>query len=126
VTDWFIKLKKWQKGGLIGLVIGFVIVFFMVVVIIIDPEHRGFSELEDLHGFIFLISGWIGDFNRILDIPVGSLLTIVCYSCFGAIVGRVQQLASTLWRWLLTSILVILLLFIYWFNLQVAGWLSNA
>ena len=126
MIDWFRILKKWQKGGLVGLIFGFVIVFFMVMVIIITPEHRGFSELEDLHGFVFLISGWIGDFNRILDIPVASLLTIVCYGGYGAIMGRVQQLASPLWRWLLTSILIILLLFIYWFNLQVAEWWEHA
>ena len=50
---------------------------------------------------------------------------VVCYGGFGAIVGRVQQVTNPRIRWLLTSLLALFLLFIYWFNFQVARWAEN-
>jgi hypothetical protein len=34
VTDWFRKLKRWQKGGLIGCIIGFIFAVFLIISLI--------------------------------------------------------------------------------------------
>jgi len=45
---------------------------------------------------------------------------VVFYGGLGALTGKVQQMASPAWKWLLTALLALFLLFFYWFNLQLA------
>ena len=144
LTVWFKGLKKWQKGGLIGCGVG---LFFVSLILSIytvgwfldswKVKHVG----EWIAGFnigAFVISEIIMDIiDRIKDthvnigyvwnptvlfVCVGLVVMVVCYGGFGAVAGRVQQVTNPRIRWLLTGLLALFLLFIYWFNFQVAMW----
>ena len=74
----------------------------------------------------------IGMLNLVLGIalfhiesaaPVVGIIVFYCVfgGVFGAIVGRVQQVTSPFWRWLLTALLALLalfLLFAYLFSFE--------
>ena len=142
LTGWFRNLKKWQKGGLIGCAVGLFLVCLAIVLfftyrfppsIILPP-----SILHILYALpgarIVLVS--IGMLNFVLCIALlymgsyigyaGLVVGIIVFYCvfggaFGAIVGRVQQVASPFRRRLLTALLALLalfLLFAYLFSFE--------
>jgi len=120
---WFKNLKKWQQGGLIGSAVGLLFTSIMALSIVLGilldswrVSNVG-SWIIELHAFLFAI------FYHML--PLFLVAIVVCYGGFGAIVGRVQQMANPVWKWLLTGLLALFLLFFYWFNFQVAMWLEH-
>ena len=130
ITDlgrWFTNLRKWQKGYLIGCITGIVLAVLAVLGL---HQYQMGTTLSDwvlrLHSSPAVI------FDTILPLRpyiVADLATagsiVVIYGVYGDIVGRFQQVTSTPIRWLLTAFAVIFLLFIYWFNFQVAMLFEN-
>jgi len=134
---WYRDLKKWQKGGLIGLAVG---VLFSVIIIPSKYPHESppWVWIYYFNIISFVISDIIMNIiDRIKDthvhimyiwnptvpfVCVGLVVMVVCYGGFGAVVGRVQQVNNPRIRWLLTGLLALFLLFIYWFNFLVAMW----
>ena len=148
MREWFKNLKKWQKGGLIGCAVG---LFFVSLILLIFTvawyldSWKVKNVGEWIAGFnigAFVISEIIMDIiDRIKDthvnigyiwnptvpfVCVGLVAMVVCYGGFGAVVGRAQQVNNPRIRWLLTGILAIFLLLIYWFNFWVAMFVKYA
>jgi len=134
LAGWFRNLKKWQKGGLIGCAVG---LFFVCLAIVLFSTYRFPPSIilppSILHILYALPGAWtvlglIVMLNFVLAIallPTGFYIEsaalvvgiIVVFYCvfggaFGAIVGRVQQVTSPFWRWLLTALLALLALFL--------------
>jgi len=134
LTGWFRNLKKWQKGGLIGCAVGLFLVCLTIVLFVtyIFPPR---IELPPgiLHILYALPGVWIVlrllvMLNFVIGVALQSMGShigsaapvvgiIVVFYCvfggaFGAIVGRVQQVPSPFWRWLLTALLALLALFL--------------
>jgi len=137
---WFKNLKKWQKGGLIGCGVGlffaslilliytvawyldsWIVYFNIGAFVISDIIMNIIDRIKDTHVHI----GYIWN-PTIPFLCVGLVAMVVCYGGFGAIVGRVQQVTNPRIRWLLTGILAIFLMLIYWFNFLVAMWFKYA
>jgi len=122
LTGWFKNLKKWQKGGLIGCAVGLFFVclaiasFFVGTLINTDLPGMVLKGILSLHFFLFIIGhstgSWIGC----------AVAMVVLYGGFGAIVGRVQQVTSPFWRWLLTALLAVFLLVVYSFSFIIGWW----
>jgi hypothetical protein len=120
LTGWFKNLKKWQKGGLIGCAVGlFFVCLTIVLFFIATPSDLSWIVLKgilSLHFFLFItcIYGgfWIGCV----------VAMVVLYGGLGAIVGRVQQVTSPFWRWLLTALLAVFLLVVYYFSFILGWW----
>jgi len=130
---WFRNLKKWQKGGLIGCAVGVLFACSMMLSLTLELylDSREAGDLGwwiiKLHGFLYFISEAIIPFRPFKWVIYGLAgIIVVVYGGYGAILGRFQQLASPRVRWLLTGLSVLFLLFIYWFNFQVAMWLEHA
>ena len=127
---WYKNLKKWQKGGLIGCALGLLLaclVMLTVIILGLDSLWRCimWEWITKLHAFPFVIFGLLMHFPAIMSYLAGSGAIVVCYGGFGAIVGRAQQVTNPRIRWLLTGLLALFLLFIYWFNFQVARFAEN-
>jgi len=128
VSSWFKRLKKWQKGALIGCGVGLIFASLLMY-----TEIAGYSygkwilwkEISEFHGSLFVIFQMILDLRGMIDDYAISAAMIVCYGGFGAIVGRTQQVTDPYKRWFLTGLLALFLLFIYLFNFQVARWAEN-
>ena len=119
VTKWFINLKKWQKGGLIGCAVG--VVFATLMVLALDQYPSGPLMCEwvlRLHLLLYVILVFTIPYHSIWVYCAGAGVMIVAYGGYGAIVGRFQQVANPRIRWLLTGLSALFLLYIYWFNLQ--------
>jgi hypothetical protein len=121
---WFKSLKKWQKGGLIGLVVGFLIGCLLVVSLIIATQLNSGEagnvgqSIVYLHDSLYLICGGI--------IPILAVAIVAIYGGFGALMGAIQHMANPFRRWGLTGLLALFLPFIYWFNYQLAMALEYA
>ena len=116
---WFKNLKKWQKGGVIGCGLGILFACSMMLTVIIlglDSVWRCimWEWITKLHAFPFVVFGFLMHFPAIMSYLAGLGAIVVYYSGFGAIVGKVQQVTNPFWRRLLTGLLVIFLLFIYY------------
>jgi hypothetical protein len=134
LAGWFKNLKKWQKGVLIGCAVGLFLVCLVIVLfstyrfppsIILPPSIL--HILNALPGAMTVLK-LIGMLNFVLCIAllygvwyiesaplvVGIIVVFYCVfgGAFGAIVGRVQQVTSPFWRWLLTALLALLALFL--------------
>ena len=125
ITDaggWFTNFKNWQKGCLIGCATG--VVFAVLTVIGVQQYQMGALSWDwvlRFHSSPAVIFDMILPLRPyILADTATAVCIVVVYGVYGAIVGRFQQVASTPIRWLLTAFAVIFLLFIYWFNCQVA------
>jgi len=120
LAGWFRNLKKWQKGGLIGCAVGLFLVCLTIVLFFIgtptDLPGIVLRWILALHFFLFIrciyMGSWIGC----------AVAMIVLYGGFGAIVGRVQQVTSPFWRWLLTALLAVFLLVVYSFSFIIGWW----
>jgi hypothetical protein len=120
LTAWFKNLKKWQKGGLIGCAVGLFFVclttalFFISILTDTDLSGIVLKGILSLHFFLFItcLGSWIGC----------AVAMVVLYGGFGAIVGRVQQVTSPFWRWLLTALLAVFLLVVYSFSFILGWW----
>jgi hypothetical protein len=127
LVAWFRNLKKWQKGGLIGCAVGLLFASVMIIAIFFpniffpsllysdSPGAMIVLGIVSLHLVPLLIALYTSSYILHIGLVV---VIIVFYGVFGAIVGRVQQVASPFRRWPLTALLVIFLLFIYLFNLR--------
>ena len=120
--EWFTSLRKWQKGCLTGCIAGIILAVLTVLGL-----HRYQMGAMPWDWVLRFHSSPAVIFDMILPLRpyiLADMATAVCivvvYGVYGAIVGRFQQVASTPIRWLLTAFAVIFLLFIYWFNFQVA------
>lgn len=141
IIKWFKNLKGWQKGGLIGLVIGIV---FAVLLILNQNHSSGRSPIVlvyYLHFIPFVISDTIlTNIDQIKDtrlyityivnptaafLCIGLGITVIGYTVFGAVVGRVQQVANNRKRWLITSFLALLLFALYLLNFLVTMWFAG-
>ncbi len=131
---WFKNLKKWQKGGLIGCAVGLLLAG-MIIPGAHPYEDPPWVWIYNFHIVPFaivdvIVSDIIGSITHIYIMYIynptvwflcgGLGAVVVCYGGFGAIVGRTQQMTNPFSRWLLTGLLAFFLLFIYWFNFQVA------
>jgi len=131
LTGWFINLKKWQKGGLIGCAVGVLFACLLMLGLILGrylDSHEVWNVgwwIIRLHCSLHVIFALFMRLPYLMPDFATSGAIVVCYGGFGAIVGKVQQMTNPFWKWLLTGLLVIFLLFIYWFNLQVARWAEN-
>jgi len=119
---WFKNLKKWQKGALIGCGVG----LFACLLMLALMEGPGSVTrivgewIVRLHVLLYVT------FDLFIRLPsmmsqyafLGAI--VVFYGGLGALTGKVQQMASPAWKWLLTALLALFLLFFYWFNLQLA------
>jgi len=125
LAGWFKNLKKWQKGGLIGCAVGLFFVclaiasFFIYTLINTDLPGIVLKGILALHFFLFIffftrfyMGSWIGF----------AVAMVVLYGGFGAIVGRIQQVTSPFWRWLLTALLAVFLLVVYSFSFIIGWW----
>jgi len=116
-VSWFKNLKKWQKGGLIGCAVG----LLLAAIIILSPYGNPVGEwIDNFHVAIFflafLLSGIFQSFETgsgYVAEYIGLAATVIFYGGLGALFGRVQQMATPIWKWLLTALLVLLLLFFY-------------
>jgi len=138
LAGWFRNLKKWQKGGLIGCAVGLFFVCLTIVLSFITyrfppsilhilyalPGARIVLQLIVMLNFVLAIAllygGW---YIESAPLVVGIIVVFYCVfgGAFGAIVGRVQQVTSPFWRWLLTALLALLalfLLFAYLFSFE--------
>jgi len=129
---WFRNLQKWQKGGLIGCAVGVLFACSMMLSLTLEL-YLDSREAQKVglwifrsHASLYVISEAIIPLRPFKWVYYGmSVPIVVVYGGFGAIVGKVQQVTNPFWKWLLTGLLVIFLLFIYWFNFQVASWAEN-
>jgi len=118
---WFKNLKKWQKGGLIGLGVGVI----LAVIIILSPHTLG-EWVANFHVvFLLIIWTWgVGQHESSLAMAIveygGSAAIVIFYGGLGALFGRFQQMASPTWKWSLTALLALFLLFFYGFNVNIA------
>jgi len=132
LAGWFRNLKKWQKGGLIGCAVGLFLVCLAIVVffkytfppsIELPPGilHRLYAFPGALIGMLnfvlciaLLYPFYMGSNIGSAPLVVGIIVVFYCVfgGAFGAIVGRVQQVTSPFWRWLLTALLALLALFL--------------
>jgi hypothetical protein len=142
LAGWFRNLKKWQKGGLIGCAVGLFLVCLTIVLFvtyIFPPRIKLppsilyiFDALPGagiVVGLLVMLNFVIGVALQSIGSHIGSaalVVGIIVFYCvfggvFGAIVGRVQQVTSPFWRWLLTALLALLalfLLFAYLFSFE--------
>lgn len=121
---WFKNLKKWQKGGLIGCAVG----ILLAVIIILTLHQDSLGEwVANFHSIFFIIIwAYLGQSSLTWSVVYGASVAIVIfYGGLGALFGRFQQMTSPSPKWLLTALLALFLLFIYWFNFQVAMWLEH-
>jgi hypothetical protein len=129
---WFKSLKKWQKGALIGCGVGLIFASIMMLSLRLEIclESREAGKvgwwIVYLHAPLHIIFALFMRLPYIMADLATSGAIIVCYGGFGAVVGRVQQMAKPVWKWLLTALLALFLLFIYWFNYQLATALEHA
>ena len=118
---WFKNLKKWQKGGLIGLGIGIILGCFVSPLSHWIPYVYFVSDPILYMNFVFANIVWlihpgptsVGGYEDY--IMPGAM--VIFYGGFGAIVGRVQQVTNTRKRWLLTGLLAFFLLLFYFSSL---------
>ena len=126
--SWFKNLKKWQKGGLIGCAVG---LFFACLMML--PLTQGIDS------WTWIVRDWVANFHAIfLILSVGlsyfwgpsetsphaatvilyewSAAIVVFYGVLGILTGGVQQMASPIWKWLLTALLALFLLGFYVMN----------
>jgi hypothetical protein len=123
LAGWFKNLKKWQKGGLIGCAVGFFLVCLAIVLFFTYTFPPSILYILDALPGAWIVLRLIVMLNFVLAIslfyPFSTALVagIIVFYCvfggaFGAIVGRVQQVTSPFWRWLLTALLALLALFL--------------
>ena len=134
LAGWFRNLKKWQKGGLIGCAVGLffvclaIVLFFTYIfppsiklppgilhILYALPGAMIVLELIGLSNFMLGIALlYMGSHIEFAAPVVGIIVVFYCVfgGAFGAIVGRVQQVTSPFWRWLLTALLALLALFL--------------
>ena len=115
LTGWFINLKKWQKGGLIGCSVGVI----FAILININPGHEVPGEwvvrshlILGLPWFVFFYSE-TEPLAVILMHGAMGLTVIIFYSVLGIISGKIQQAVNPFWKWPLTALLAIFLLVFY-------------
>jgi len=124
---WFKNLKKWQKGGLIGCGVGLIFACLLMLSKTLDLEEIVWKWITELHMWLYVI------FWRIIPLRpyiMGYYATagaiVVFYGVLGILVGRVQQMASPIWKWLLTALLALFLLLFYGLSVFLAMWWEHA
>jgi hypothetical protein len=128
MARWFKNLKRWQKGGLIGCAVG---IFFACVLI---------SFPQDIASLWYEIWEWLLSLHILLVAVIMSLqyfvplqwvncvftvIIIVFYGGFGAVIGKTQQLGSLALRWLITGLLILFILFIYSVGFMFMKWFGS-
>ncbi len=128
---WFKNLKRWQKGGLIGLGVGLI----FAGILLIDPisgiprREWGLGEwVGNFHFAFYILSAYLvilpACLAGILSCELGGTAfecaglaaIVICYGGLGALFGRFQQLSKPVWKWLLTGLLALFLLGLYFFG----------
>jgi hypothetical protein len=114
--SWFKNLKKWQKGGLIGCAVG----LLLAGIVLLSPHQDSLGEwIYNFHGVFFsLIWIWgLGQSESSLAAAIveygGSAAIVVFYGLLGMLAGRVQQIDDPIRKWVLTGLLALFLLLVY-------------
>jgi len=114
--SWFKNLKKWQKGGLIGCAVG----LLLAGIVLLSPHQDSLGEwIYNFHGVFFsLIWIWgLGQSESSLATAIveygGSAAIVVFYGLLGMLAGRVQQIDDPIRKWVLTGLLALFLLLVY-------------
>jgi hypothetical protein len=125
--NWFRNLKKWQKGGIIGLFIGALLWLcaFPLAYWILDKPFVSYIIIATHFipayylSFGFLHSSF--PFNTYYDYQFYLLLgpIMVFYGGVGAIVGLLQRTGDLLEKFLIAFILVLFLALFYFANIMV-------
>jgi len=118
---WYKNLKKWQKGGLIGLGIGVILGCLVSPLVARIPYIWAVSEMLLYPHFVFANIVWLihpgptspGGYEHYI-IP-GAMVAF--YGGVGAIAGKIQQLINPLRKWLLSGLLALFLLLFYFSSL---------
>jgi hypothetical protein len=126
--NWFRNLKRWQKGGIIGLVIGIILGLFVSPLVSWIPIAPLISYLIIVTHFIpayFLSFSFLNpDFffhgysiYHYYPFYLGPI--IVFYGGLGAIVGLVQRTGTILEKFLIAIVLILFLALFYFANFMV-------
>jgi hypothetical protein len=124
---WFKNLKKWQKGSLIGLVIGVILGFFVSPLVSWIPLAPLISYLIRVTHFIpayFLSFGFLNPtffLNSYYDYQFYLFLgpIIIFYGGLGAVVGAIQRSGTILEKFLIAFIVILFLILFYFANFMV-------
>jgi len=116
VTMWFKRLKKWQKGGLLGLFAGIII----ACIILLSPHNHPLVRwIDNINTPCYVLAAFVAFFwdetltgKNIVEYG-GAASIIIFYGVLGALFGRFQQIAKPYWKWLPTTLLILFLLGIY-------------
>ena len=125
--NWFKNLKRWQKGGLIGLAIGVILGLLVSPLANWIPYVHWVSILIRATHFIpaYLLSfGQVNSsfwFNTYYDYQFYLYLgpIIIFYGGLGAVVGVTQRTGKLLEKFLIAFILVLFLILFYFANFMV-------
>ena len=112
LIGWFKNLKKWQKGGFIGCALG----ILLAAIVIIEPGARspgGWIIDRHIIFFIIFLGIAIEHNSPYIYLCAGALVIVIFYGGLGAILGKVQQIHSPLWKWLLNALLALFLAAFY-------------
>ena len=112
LTGWYQNLKKWQKGGLIGCVLG----ILLAAIVIIEPGVRspgGWIIDRHIIFFIIFLGIAIEHNSPYMHLCAGALVIVIFYGGLGAIEGRIQQINTPFWKWSLTALLALFLAAFY-------------
>ena len=117
LTVWYKNLKKWQKGGLIGCVVG----ILLAAIVILSPHRDSLGEwITNFHEIFFLIiHGLLYLVDPAEQLPGsvvsygGSAAIVILYGGLGAIWGKSQQVTNPFWKWLITALLALFLAAFY-------------
>ena len=122
LRKWFKNLKTWQKGGLIGGIVGLFFAFLLMA-----SFYLGETIPDIVEEWVFRLHAWPYFIFFLVAIPKyaiidssASVTIIILYAIFGALAGRVQQSSNPYIKWSLTSLLVIILILFYWANISLA------
>jgi hypothetical protein len=115
---WFKNLKKWQKGGIIGIAVGLIIACLLLFILNPSDYNSPGERLAYLHTILYvpaLFIGWIvyGDLGGHIVDYIGAGTIVIFYGALGALFGRFQQIEKPTRKWVLTGLLALLLLLFY-------------
>jgi len=122
---WFKNLKRWQKGGLIGLVIGVILGLYVFPFAGLIRYAAVFSIMIRAIHFIPAYVLWFGHLEPDPFMSIHSNYQylgpiIVFYGGLGAIVGLIQRSGKLLEKFLIAIVLILFLILFYFASFMAA------